>query len=109
MESIKINGGNTIYMIRDIQKLPDKTLRIVFDGTVPDEFGNIEVFTKSGNKYADIVGYESVVSIEDKTVILATVDHEIPKITATPTAESDLMQMIVDHEYRITLSELGVI
>ena len=28
---------------------------------------------------------------------------------STPTAESDLMDMAIDHEFRITLLELGVI
>lgn len=31
-----------------------------------------------------------------------------PEPTPEPTAESDMQEMIVDHEYRLTLLELGI-
>lgn len=36
------------------------------------------------------------------------VHDPLPKPAAEPTAEEDALSMIVDHEYRLTLLELGV-
>ena len=36
------------------------------------------------------------------------VHDPLPKPEKTPTAEEDALSMIVDHEYRLTLLELGV-
>lgn len=109
METVRIKGSNMLYEIRKIQSLQDNTLQIVFDNEVPDEFGDLEVFTKSGTKYATIEAYEKVISIDGKTVILAKADYEEPEASTEPTTEDDLLAMAVDHEYRITLMELGVI
>lgn len=110
MEFIRINGKNTEYKILNIQTLQDETLQIVFADTVPDMFGDIEVFTGSGTKYADVVGYENVLSNSEGMVLLAKVDYVPPEEEElAPTAEEDLMAMMIDHEYRITLMELGVI
>jgi len=109
METIKINGGSIAYPIKDIRMLPNKTLKIVFDDMLPEQFGDIEVFTKSDIRYAVIAGFENVVSIDGNTVILATTEVKVSDENIEPTAEEDLLAMVVDHEYRTTLLELGVI
>ena len=110
MESIKFIGRNELYDILKLQLLPDNTLQIVFDDTPPETFGDFEAFTKSGTKYATITGYEKIISVSEESVILAKADYNLPEeIESDPTAEEDLMAMVVDNMYAITLLELGVI
>lgn len=76
MEKIRINSGNVTYDIQRINKLPDGTLEIVFADIVPKEFGDIEVYTSSDVKYADLPGYSQLVRTDGKTVWLAAVPDE---------------------------------
>ena len=55
-------------------------------------------------------GFCDVVLSEDGTEVVSFIAREIPNIEKehTATTEEDLMAMAIDHEYRLTLLELGV-
>ena len=56
-------------------------------------------------------GYCDITLNDDGTEVVSFVAREIPEIKPTkpePTAEDDIDAMLVDHEYRLTLLELGV-
>ena len=71
-------------------------------------------------KDGDVVGYlasakgtmssqATEVSFEQYQEILGELGIAVPEPEPEPTTEEDLMSMAVDHEYRLTLLELGVI
>lgn len=89
MEKIKINAGSVVYEIMSAQKLPDQTLEIVFTDSVPRDFGDIEIYTASGIRYAVLPGYSKVVKEEGTTVWLATEDTETPEDVDRDTAKEE--------------------
>lgn len=57
-------------------------------------------------------GYCDIELNEDGTELVSFTAREIPEPTEPerePTTEDDLLSMAVDHEYRLTLLELGVV
>lgn len=89
------NGAHRNQMIRGKIAVPDGW------AVVPDDletenypFGTVEV--------AEIDGVMTVTAWTPGTL------PDVPTPTAEPTAQDDTDAMLIDHEYRITLLELGV-
>ena len=56
-------------------------------------------------------GFCDITLNKDKTEVVSFVAREIPEpepITPEPTPQDDIDAMMIDHEYRLTLLELGV-
>lgn len=53
-------------------------------------------------------GYVEVESLEGRTYMNVETGELIGNEARTPTIQDDVMSMTVDHEYRLTLMELGV-
>ena len=65
-----------------------------------------------GMSYPDTFPFVTL-TVDGQTVTAMTagtvpVPEPIPEPTPTPTAEDDINAMAVDHEYRLTLLEMGV-
>lgn len=90
-----INGAHCVQTINTLSKIPEGWAVIPDNMETPNlPFGDITV--------EDIGGVPTVTSWTPR---------EMPEIFETeeePTAQEDTDAMLVDHEYRITLLELGV-
>ena len=99
MRLIKIesfdNGGHYCNTVENMSKVPEGWAVIPDDMETPNlPYGDIEV--------EDIDGVPTVTSWTPREM------PEVPEAEAEPTAQEDTEAMLVDHEYRLTLLELGV-
>lgn len=93
-----INGAHCFQTINKLSKIPEGWAVIPDDMETPNlPFGDITV--------EDIDGVPTVTSWVAGEMPVIEV---IPEAEAEPTAQEDTDAMLVDHEYRLTLLELGV-
>lgn len=71
MEKISINQGIQRYEINSIQPISQHVIRIVFDDGIPEEFGDIQVYTSGDIQCANLPGYSTVYRDEGQTVYLS--------------------------------------
>ena len=71
METIKINQGNQAYEIKSIMPISKHVLQVVFNGQVPESFGDIEVYTSGGILCSRLPGYDTVYRAEGQTIYLS--------------------------------------
>lgn len=89
------NGAHAYQSVDKLTKLPNGWAVIPDNMETPNlPYGDIEV--------EDICGVSTVTSWTPREM------PEVPEAEAEPTAQEDTDTMLVDHEYRLTLLELGV-
>ncbi len=71
METISINQNEQRYVIESIQPVAEHVIRIVFAKEIPEEYGDIQVYTVGGFQCANLPGYGTVYRTEGKTVYLS--------------------------------------
>ncbi len=71
METIRINQNEQRYTIKSIQPVAEHVIRIVFAEEIPEEYGDIRVYTAGGFQCANLPGYSTVYRAEGKTVYLS--------------------------------------
>ena len=71
MESITINNGNKHYEIESITPISSHVLEVVFTAGLPDNYGDIQVYTAGGSQCSDLPGYDTVYQDEGQTVYLS--------------------------------------
>lgn len=71
MEKIKINGTGPEFPIRDIRPISPHILQIVFDGNIPEEWGDITIYTSGGIEASTLKRYGTVYRQEGQTVFLS--------------------------------------
>ena len=71
MEKISINQKKKRYEIRSIRPVFPHVIRIVFTGNIPEEYGDIQVYTAGGIPCANLPGYDTVYRDEGETVYLS--------------------------------------
>lgn len=92
------NGGHAYQTVDRLNKLPNGWATIPEDMETPNlPYGDIEV--------EEICGIPTVTKWTPREMPVVDV---APEAEAEPTAQEDTDAMLVDHEYRITLLELGV-
>ena len=88
-ESISINNSQQHYQIESIEQTLPNILKIVFTDTIPNQFGNIEVYTPGGTpEDCNLIGYDTVYQVDGQTVYLSNdgsvyVAPEFPEDTET--------------------------
>ena len=71
MERISINQQKKQYEIKSIQPLSQHVIRIVFADEVPEEYGDIQVYTTGGILCSNLPGYHTIYRDEGQTVYLS--------------------------------------
>lgn len=71
METISINQNEQRYTIKSIHPFAEHLIRIVFLDDIPEEYGDIRVYTAGGFQCANLPGYSTVYRAEGKTVYLS--------------------------------------
>lgn len=75
MEKIKIGSSDTLYGIVSIQPVDHGVLQIIFVDAVPQAWGgDITLYTAGDVEAATLMGYDTLLMQEDKTVQLAQSD-----------------------------------
>ena len=88
-ESISINNSEKHYGIESIEQALPNILKIVFTDTIPNQFGDIEVYTPGGTpEDCNLIGYATVYQADGQTVYLSNdgsvyVAPEFPEDTET--------------------------
>ncbi len=88
-ESISINNSKELYQIESIEQVLPSILKIVFTDTIPNQFGDIEVYTPGGTpEDCNLIGYDTVYQADGQTVYLSNdgsvyVAPELPEDTET--------------------------
>ncbi len=88
-ESISINNSEKHYEIESIEQALPNILKIVFTDTIPNQFGDIEVYTPGGTpEDCNLIGYATVYQADGQTVYLSNdgsvyVAPEFPEDTET--------------------------
>ena len=71
-ESISINNSEKHYQIESIEQALPNILKIVFTDTIPNQFGDIEVYTPGGTpEDCNLIGYDTVYQADGQTVYLS--------------------------------------
>ena len=71
-ESISINNGDSRYEIESIEQYRPNILKIVFIDSIPESFGDIEVYTPGGTpEDCNLTGYDTVYQADGQTVYLS--------------------------------------
>ncbi len=71
-ESISINNGDSRYEIESIEQELPNVLKIVFTDTIPESFGDIEVYTPGGTpEDCNLTGYDTAYLADGQTVYLS--------------------------------------
>ena len=109
MESITINNGNKHYEIESITPISSHVLEVVFTAGLPDNYGDIQVYTTGGSQCSDLPGYDTVYREEDQTVYLSndgsvyTPPEEIPPTEPyIPTLEELLATAQISKKYEVS-------
>lgn len=71
METISINQNDKAYEIKSIQPVAEHVIRIVFSDEIPEEYGDIQVYTTGGIQCANLPGYSTVYRDEGRIVYLS--------------------------------------
>lgn len=71
MEKISINQKESRYEVKSIQPVSSHVIRVVFAADVPDEYGDIRVYTAGGIQCANLPGYSTVYREDGQTVYLS--------------------------------------
>lgn len=71
METIRINQNEQRHVIESIQPVAEHVIRIEFAEEIPEEYGDIQVYTTGGFQCANLPGYGTVYRTEGKTVYLS--------------------------------------
>jgi len=71
MEKISINKEKRQYEINSIQPISQHVIRIAFADNIPEEFGDIQVYTSGNIQCANLPGYKTVYRNEGQTVYLS--------------------------------------
>ncbi|MDO4330811.1 MAG: acyl carrier protein [Lachnospiraceae bacterium] len=71
MDKIKINNQEQFFDIKNIAPVSKHVLQVTFADTIPDEFGNIEVFTSGGDLCSSFPGYSTIYKTEGQTILLS--------------------------------------
>ena len=71
MEKICINQQKKQYEIESIQPIAQHVIRIVFVDEIPEEYGDIQVYTEGGILCSNLPGYHTVYRDEGETVYLS--------------------------------------
>ncbi len=88
-ESISINNSEKHYEIESIEQALPNILKIVFTDTIPNQFGDIEVYTPGGTpEDCNLIGYATVYQADGQTIYLSNdgsvyVAPEFPEDTET--------------------------
>ncbi len=88
-ESISINNSEKHYEIESIEQALPNILKIVFTDTIPNQFGDIEVYTPGGTpEDCNLIGYDTVYQADGQTIYLSNdgsvyVAPEFPEDTET--------------------------
>lgn len=99
MESIRINQSEQAYEIESIQPISVHILQVVFADAIPEEFGDIQVYTVGGIQCANLPGYSTIYQVEGRAIYLSN-DGSI----YTPPEEPG--EIIPPEPYVPTLEEL---
>lgn len=104
METITINGSEQKHEIKDIRPVSEHVLQVVLnpmtpDNEIPDEWGDIAVYTQGGYQCSYLPGYGTVYRKEEKTIYLSN-DGSV----YVPPAESG--ELLPPEPYIPTLAEL---
>ena len=68
-ESISINNSEKHYEIESIEQALPNILKIVFTDTIPNQFGDIEVYTPGGTpEDCNLIGYDTMYQVDGQTV-----------------------------------------
>ena len=74
-ESISINNSKEHYEIESIEQTLPNILKIVFTDTIPNQFGDIEVYTPGGTpEDCNLIGYDTMYQVDGQTVYLSNDD-----------------------------------
>ncbi len=101
METIRINQNEQRYTIKSIQPVAEHVIRIVFAEEIPEEYGDIRVYTAGGFQCANLPGYSTVYRAEGKIVYLS----DDGSIYVPP---EDPGEQLPPEPYTPTLAELQV-
>lgn len=101
METISINQNEQRHVIESIQPVAEHVIRIAFAEEIPEEYGDIQVYTAGGFQCANLPGYSTVYRTEGKTVYLSD-DGSIYQPSEDPGAQ------LPPEPYTPTLAELQV-
>jgi hypothetical protein len=71
MEKISINKSATMYNIEEIRMISAGVLKIEFESEIPDDFGDIAVYTSGDNLCAQLQGFDTVYRKDGNTVYLS--------------------------------------
>lgn len=71
MESITINNQEKHYEIESINPESAHVMKIVFADEVPEEYGDINVYTAGGSQCSHLPGYSTIFRDEGETVYLS--------------------------------------
>lgn len=71
MEKIRINQQKKRYEIESIQPVAQHVIRIVFVNEIPEEYGDIQVYTTGGILCSHLPGYHTIYRDEGQTVYLS--------------------------------------
>lgn len=88
-ESISINNSKELYQIESIEQTLPNILKIVFTDTIPNQFGDIEVYTPGGTpEDCNLIGYDTMYLADGQTIYLSNdgsvyVAPELPEDTET--------------------------
>lgn len=92
------NGAHAYQSVDKLTKLPNGWAVIPDNMETPNlPYGDVEV--------EEICGIPTVATWTPREMPIV---KEMPEVEAEPTAQEDTDTMLVDHEYRLTLLELGV-
>ena len=101
METIRINQSDKVYVIESIQPVEEHVIQIVFADVIPEEYGDIQVYTAGGFQCANLPGYSTVYRAEGKIVYLS----DDGSIYVPP---EDPGEQLPPEPYTPTLAELQV-
>lgn len=71
MEKISINKGEMRYLIKSIMPVSEHVLQVVFADALPEEYGDIQIYTAGGILCAHLPGYGTIYRQEGQTVYLS--------------------------------------
>lgn len=71
MEKIKIGANDAIFKIESIRPINANIIEIVFDGAIPEVFGDITVFNEGGFFCCTLSGYATIYRDQGRTVYLS--------------------------------------
>ncbi|MEG2268102.1 MAG: hypothetical protein RSC68_27725 [Acinetobacter sp.] len=71
MEKIRTGEQDALYEIKSIRSISINVLQIVFSGLVPENWGDITIYTSGGQEADTLTGYSTVYRDEGLTVYLS--------------------------------------